>query len=134
MFIYNYLFYKSYQIGQRSGNFEGMPVLAGVIWVSFCAMLNLFTLYFLLEGLLGVNQNLFKREYKYIFALIWVLLLIFYYSYKERYKRIIAHYQDKERSKGKSLHPIIVIFLYYGLSFVLGTLAAMYRNGDGIFK
>ncbi len=31
MKIYNYLFYKSYQMGERSKNFEGMPILGGIL-------------------------------------------------------------------------------------------------------
>lgn len=132
--IYDYLFYKGYQIGKWSKNFDDMPALAGIIWVAFCFMLNIFTVTILFEAW-GLSSSFsFESKYKYIFSLALVLLLIFYYTYNGRYKKIVERYEDKERNKGNSLHPIIVILTYLIISFGLGTIAAMYKNGDGIFK
>jgi hypothetical protein len=132
--IYDYLFFKSYQLGKRSRNFEDIPVLAGVIWVGTCFMFNVFTIAMLLESI-GLSGNfIFEKKYKYIFSLSLVFLLIFYYSYKGRYKKIIKIYEEKERIKGKSFHPVLVIIFYYVASFLIGTLTAMYKNGDGIFN
>ena len=132
--LYDYLFYKSYQLGKWSRNFEDIPVLAGVIWVGMCFTFNIFAFTFLLEGLGYINSVAFESKYKFIFSISLILLLIFYYMYKGRYKKIIEKYEEKERAKGKCPHPIIVIALYYVISFVLGTMAAMYKNGDGIFS
>jgi hypothetical protein len=131
--IYDYLFYKSYQLGQRSRNFDDMPVLAGVIWVSLCFILNLFTLKFILEagGIINISIGV---KYKYIFSLILILLLVFYYTYKGNYLCIIKKHEAMERRRGRSLHPIIVIASYYIISFLLGMVAALYRNGDWIFN
>lgn len=132
--IYDYLFFKSYQLGKRSRNFEDMPVLSGVIWVGACFMFNIFTIAILLEALGFTGSFVFDRKYKFVFSLGLVLLLIFYYSFMGRYKRIIERFEEKERQAGKGLHPIVVIILYNVVSFLLGLLAAMYKNGDGIFK
>ena len=132
--IYDYLFFKSYQLGKRSRNFEDLPVLAGVIWVGVCFMLNIFTIAILLEALGFSGNFVLDRKYKYIFSLLLVLILILNYSFKGRYKRIIEQYEEKERQASKGLHPVIVIIFYYALSFLLLLLAGMYKNGDGIFK
>jgi hypothetical protein len=132
--IYDYLFYKSYQLGKWSRNFEDIPVLAGVMWVSMCFMFNVFTITFILEGLGYLNSVIFDTQYKFIYSLALILLLIFYYTYKGRYKRIIEKYEEKASIKGKGIHPVIVIALYYVISFALGTLAAMYKRHYGIFS
>ena len=132
--IYDYLFYKSYQLGKRSRNFEDMPTLAGVIWVGICLMFNIFTFIFLLEGFGAIEGFIFDKKYKYIFSISIVLLMLFYYFFNGRYKRIIEKYEEKERKAGKGLHPIIVIIIYYVISFCIGTIAAMFKNGDWIFS
>jgi phosphatidylglycerophosphate synthase len=116
---------------QRSKNFDDIPALGGMIFVTGCLMLNIFTVFLLLEGL-GINTGIeFKKEYKYVFTLSLVASLLFYYSYKGRYKKIVESYEQKK--KGKQLHPVIVIIIYLASSFLLGMLAAMYKNHDWIF-
>lgn len=132
--MYDYLFYKSYQLGKRSRNFEDIPVLAGVIWVGACFMFNIFTVLILLESL-GYSRNfIFNKKYKFIFSLSLVLILIFNYSFRGRYKKILERYEEKERRKRKGFHPIIVIAFYYLVSFGLLLLAGLYKNGDWIFS
>jgi hypothetical protein len=131
--MYNYLFYKAYQAGKRSGNFEDMPILAGIIWVGLCLVLNFFSLYFLLKKW-GILSFVLESKYKYIFSFGLVLLLIAYYTIGNRYKLIIEKYENMERLYGKSINPILVVYLYLIMSFLIGTLCAMYKNGDGLFK
>jgi hypothetical protein len=133
MGVYNYLFYKSYQLAVRSKNFDDMPVLGGIIFVVACIMFNIFTVVLVLEGL-GVSDISFKKEYKYPFALVMVLVVLMYYLLNGRYKNIIKKYEDRERELGKGIHPIFVIIVYYVVSFGLGMLAAMFKNGDWIFS
>ena len=67
MKIYNYLFYKTYILAQRSGNFNDVPVLGGLLFVLPCLMFNIFTIFGLLDAW-GVNTGFeFKKGYKYIF-------------------------------------------------------------------
>ena len=131
MRIYNYLFYKSYLLAQRSRNFDDMPALGGLIFVALCFMLNIFTIIGLIEGL-SINLDIeFKKEYKYIFSLLLAITLLFYYLRKERYKKIIESFEQKK--KGIQLHPIIVILIYYSISIFLMFLSATYKNRDWIF-
>ena len=41
MILYNYLFYCSYKMGMRSHNFDGLPVLSGMMMVTPNMMLHL---------------------------------------------------------------------------------------------
>jgi sulfite exporter TauE/SafE len=133
--IYDYLFYKSYQLAQRSKNFEDTPVIGG-IWFGVlpCAMFHAFTLMFLIDTVfqseLSRSFN-FIANYKYFFSGILVVLILLYYKRKERWKSIVAKYEEKEGGKG--IHPAIVLTIAYIGSFVLLLLAGMYKNGDGIF-
>jgi hypothetical protein len=130
--IYDYLFFKCYQLGVRSKNFEDIPVLGGMMYVLPCVMFNIFALSFLLDGL-GLPFVYVKKEYKFPFSLGLVLLLLFYYSYKGRYKKIINRYEQKERTRGTGIHPVPVIILYYITSAVLMFLAGLYKHGAWIF-
>lgn len=131
MRIYNYLFYSTYLISKRSKNFEDMPALGGLLFVAPCVMFNIFTVFGLLDAW-GLNTSIdIKKEYKFFFSVSLVVLLLIYYLYKDRYKRIIENFGQKK--KGISLHPIIVIVIYYGISFILLLLAGMYKNHDWIF-
>jgi len=131
MRIYNYLFYKSYLLAKRSKNFDDIPVLGGISFVGLCFMLNVFAIIGLFEGL-GINTGIeFKKEYKYIFCLSLVLLLLLYYIYAGRYKKIIENFEKNKRKV--QLHPIIVIILYYGISVFLFFLSATFKNHDWIF-
>ena len=133
MRIYNYLFYKSYQLAQHSRNFDDMPAVGAIIFVVVCLMFNIFAIIFFLEGLGLIGHFAFNKEYKYIFSLFLVVLVLIYYLYKGRYKKIIEHYEQKN-GNNVQLHPIIVIVIYYVISFFIGMLAAMYKNQDWIFK
>ncbi len=133
MFIYKYLFYKSYQLVVRSKNFDDMPVLGGVIFVVACVMFNIFTISLLLEGF-GIIHVSFQKEYKYLFALVLVLVILMYYLLNDRYKSIIQKYEGEERELGKGIHPVFVIVIYYGISFSLMLLAGLFKNKDWIFS
>ncbi len=132
MRIYNYLFYKSYLLAQRSRNFDDTPVLGGIIFITGCLMFNIFTIAIFLEGVGFLEGYPFKEKYKYPFVFSLIFILLFYYLYKNKYNRIIEKYE--ERNKGKNqIHPIIVIAFYYLISFGLLLLAGLYKNQDWIF-
>lgn len=132
MRIYNYLFFKGYQLAIRSRNFNDLPTLGAIMFVVVCVMFNIFTVFLLLEGLGVINMS-FEREYKFPFTLGLVLALLAYYFYQGRYKQILKKYEDRERSHGLAWHPLAVFILYYGISFSLMLLAGLYKNGDWIF-
>jgi uncharacterized membrane protein YidH (DUF202 family) len=110
-----------------------MLVLSAISFVSFRVMLNIFALSFLLDGLDLVYIS-FEKGYKFIFSIGLVLILLAYYLYKERYKTILRKYEQREQRQKRGLHPILVIILYYSVSFGLLLLAALFRNGDWIFS
>jgi|SRR5690606_36979428 len=133
MKVYNYLFYKSYQLAVRSKNFDDMPALGGIIFVVACIMFNIFTISLVLEGF-GVIDISFNKKYQYPFTLVLVLLILMYYLRNRRYKNIVKEYEDRERELGKGIHPIFVIIAYYVISFGLMLLAGLFKNGDWIFS
>lgn len=132
--IYDYLFYKGYQLGKRSRNFQEMPLMAGVIWVSLCIMFNIFSVMMLIQTIFLRQGYIFSEQYNYVFSIGLLMMIIFYYLYKGRYRSIIERFIIKEAKSGKGLHPLIVIFIYYVSSFVLLLVTAMFKNGDGIFS
>ena len=133
MRVYNYLFYKSYQLAVRSKNFDDMPVLGAIIFVVACVMFNIFTISLVLEGL-GVIDISFKKEYKFPFSIVLVLIILMYYRHKDRYKNIIKKYENRERELGQGIHPVIVIIFYFIISFAVMLLAGLFKNGDWIFS
>ena len=133
MSVYNYLFYKSYQLAVRSKNFDDMPVLGAIIFVVACVMFNIFTISLILEGL-GVIDISFKKEYKFPFSIVLVLIILMYYRHKDRYKNIIKQYENRERELGQGNHPVIVIIFYFIISFAVMLLAGLFKNGDWIFS
>lgn len=132
MSIYNYLFFKSYLLAQRSRNFDDVPILGGILFVIPCVMFNLFALFFLLEGF-GIIDNIkLPEKYKFIFTGGLVILLLLYYFIGGNYKKIISKYEEKLRNK-KQLHPLLVFFIYYSLSFAVLLISALFKNQDWIF-
>jgi len=132
MWIYNYLFYKSFVAAKKSKNFEDIPVLGGLMFLVLCIEFNFFTVLGFLEGL-GVNTfDEYILKYKWFFAFGLLGLLLFYYSYKSRYKKIIKYYDDR-KDKMIQIPAFIVIIIYYLGSFGLLLLAGLYKNRDWIF-
>lgn len=133
MRIYNHLFYQSFLLAKRSGNFKDIPVLGGVLLVSLCAMFNISSIVFVIEGIFGSVDFEFKREYIFLLAFIWVIFLLIYYSYKGRYKKIVEYYEEKEINK-TSIHPIFICLIYYVLSACFLLIAGNFRNHTWIFS
>lgn len=137
--LYNYLFFKGYQLARKSRNWRDTPILFAIMIIAWCLILNLATIFFLLEAL--GSQCLYfgsffsnLNEYKYLTGAIVLLLLLLYYTYKGRGKRIVTKFEEREKNKEKNIHPGIIVIIAYVMSFVLAMLAAMYKNGDGIFR
>jgi hypothetical protein len=119
-------------MAHRSRNFDEFPAFGGVMYVAMCMMFNIFAVFMLLDGLGWFNVS-FEKEYKFPFTFGLILIILFYYLYKKRYKKIIAKYEQQERSRDIRLHPLVVFFIYYGISFGILLLAGLYKNGDWIF-
>jgi hypothetical protein len=132
MKVYDYLFYSSYKLAVKSGNFEDAPVIGAITVVVMCVMFNIFTLSFLLDRF-GILVVTFKSEYKYLFVLALTSIILYYYLYNQRYRRILLKYEKFEEERGLRLHPIVVMIIYYAISGSLMFLAALFMNGDWIF-
>ncbi len=137
--MYNYSFYKGYTLAKKLKNREDTPVLFSSMTVCACLFFNIITLLFLLEAL--TNKNFpastiveLIASGKYIFGIIASVGVWFYYSYGERWKRIITRYSRKAERRNITIHPVIVLVAYYSVSFALLLMAGMFKNGDGIFK
>lgn len=82
MKLYDFLFYASYKQGIKSQNYDDIPILGGILSVSFCLMMNFITLLVVIHRLFGINFFEFDKIGIIIFAIIWVALLYYYYNYK----------------------------------------------------
>ena len=138
MWIYNFLFYKTFLLTQKSRNFDDTPVLGGILFIILCVMLNIFTIIEFLDGIgflksIGLKTGItFTKPYRFLFAIALVGSLLFYYQYKGRYKKIIEHYEGKTGFIMR-LHPLIVMFIYLVLSFLIFAIAAEFRNHQWFF-
>lgn len=132
MQIYDYLFYKGYQLAISSRNFDEFPLIGALIFVGLCVMFNCFTILLVFEAI-GWIAISYDKSYRLIVGLILIIILLGYYLFNSRYKRIIEKYEKLEREKRAGLHPLLVFLVYYGLSFAFLLIAGMYKNGDGIF-
>jgi hypothetical protein len=138
MWIYNFLFYKTFLLTQKSRNFDDTPVLGGTLFVIPCVMFNIFAILGFLDAIgflksIGLKTGItFTKPYRLLFAIALVGSLLFYYLYKGRYKKIIEHYEEKTGFI-MQLHPIIVILIYYVLSFLLLLIVAAFKHHDWFF-
>lgn len=128
MWIYNFLFYKSFLLAQK--NSDDMPVLGAMPFVVGCITFNIVSILLFIGGL-GFNITLTKTN-ELFYGVTLAVLIIFYYLYKGRYKKIIEHYRQKTGFIVQ-LHPIIVIIIYLGLSVLLMFIAAAFKNHDWFF-
>ncbi|MGE8292524.1 MAG: hypothetical protein ACN6ON_12625 [Sphingobacterium sp.] len=133
MKIYNYLFYKGYQMAVRSGNYQDIPVFGALLYAALCLMFNIFTLLFLLEGANIVSIS-FPKQYRFVLSAVLFGILLFYYLFRGRYKKIIEKYERREEIGYRKIEPILVIVFYVVLNFGLLLLAGLYRHGEWIFK
>ena len=138
MWIYNFLFYKTFLLAQKSRNFDDTPVLGGILFIILCVMLNIFTIIEFLDGIgflksIGLKTGItFTKPYRFLFAIALVGSLLFYYQYKGRYKKIIEHYEGKTGFIMR-LHPLIVILIYLVSNFLLLLIVAAFKNHDWFF-
>jgi len=107
-----------------------MPVLGAMPFVVGCITFNIVSILLFIGGL-GFNITLTKTN-ELFYGVALAVLLIFYYLYKGRYKKIIEHYQERTGFIMR-LHPIIVIAIYLVFSVLLMFIAAAFKNHDWFF-
>ena len=130
--MYNYLFYHGYSLAIKSNSNRDTPLLVPVMLILMWLILNLFTLSLFLEGL-DISYFQFRREDKFIWVIMFTSLIFFYYLYGKRYRRILKYYQAKNQHSPKIWYSILIVSLYYIISFLLCLLAGLYKNEDLIF-
>ncbi len=139
MVIYDYLFYKAYQLAKKSEKWEDTPVFFATLIVVLCAFLNVAALSFLVEGYISPNSTFNKDfsesivKYKTVVAIILLFVVWKYYSFKGRGERIVNKY-DEKKDPFRKIHQLVIVLTAYFLSTFVTMIAAMYKNGDGFFK
>ena len=126
--MYNYLFYNSYVLAKKSGNFNEEPILGGILFVIPCFLFNFFSLQnlFIYSGILHNPIVEIQKPYTWVICLIIVFLVFMYYKSGGRSIKIINKYQNRSQR----LPPLFVIYSIYILSFLVLLLSAMLKNGD----
>jgi len=130
--MYNYLFYHGYSLALKSKSNRDTPLFLPVAMILVCLIFNLGALSLFFEGL-GISSFQFKEEHKFIWVILFSILIFFYYLYGKRYKRILMDYQAQNQHSPTVGYSILIVFLYYVISFLLLLLAGLYRNKDWIF-
>jgi len=120
--IYDYIFFKSYQLGVKSKNFEGTPVLSGLMWLAPVLLFNALALNSLISYMFKIKYVHHSRNYGFIIAIVLFIALSLYY--RRRFARIIDKYEAAEREKGKSMHPLIVVISSFIISLCIMFAAA----------
>jgi hypothetical protein len=133
MKIYNLLFYYVYELALRSKSNRDMPLFITITIITLCFMFNVFSISLILEGL-GVIENVFPKESKFIGSLGFLGFVSVYYLYKKRYKTIYERFKAERKTPPSNLMAICVVCLYYLVSVVLLFLAGFFKNKDWIFS
>ena len=126
--MYKPLIIHSIRLALRNSYHADMPIFVPLMMVSVCLMFNFGTLIFLFEGL---NQKFdFDFPNKYLFAIITILVVFLLFFYKNKsYKSLLIQAQNK-KEKTSTTKSIIVVGLYYALSFLCLLISGMFKNGD----
>ncbi len=131
MKIYDLLFYATYKVMQKSGNFNDTPVLGSIIFVETCIIFNIYTIYFILHGfdLLTINSSKGKYTFGNItFVVSIMVFLLIYYKRNNRYKKILSKYDKK-----KLINSWLIIIIYYISVFAIMHISALFMNKAWIF-
>lgn len=131
MRIYDLLFYASYKLAQKSGNFDDAPILGGLVFVVVSFSFNLLSIYFILHRFNLMTINFPKQRYAPVNVLLAVSIMLFlfiYYKYKNRYKRIVSKYENK-----KLLNSWWIVIIYSITSGAIMILSGMFMTKYWIF-
>jgi len=132
MKIYDLLFYASYKVMKKSGNFNDTPVLGGIVMLLPTISANLITIGLLLKGFHIYTVDTSGPRYSpgnILFVVSLMAFLLLYYKWHDRYKKIVAKYDSR-----KTWNPWLIIVIYCLISFVIMHVSALFSNRDWIFK
>jgi hypothetical protein len=132
MKIYNLLFYASYKLAEKSGNFNDIPVLGGIVMLLPCVGFNLVTIGLLLEGFHIYTIDTSGPRYSpgnILFVILLMAFLLLYYKWHDRYKQIVAKYDSR-----KTWNPWLIVIIYSLLSGFIMFMAAFFETRVWIFR
>ena len=110
----------------RSHNFDGLPVLAGMMMVIPNMAIHILIIQVILRHL-GFHWHdalLLHEVWWRIFYLVFFSFIYLYYWYNGRYKRIIEKYNSGKDIYWKK-HPFVTIVLFTVVDLILFCLALM---------
>lgn len=130
--IYNYLFFHGYILASKSKSNKDMPIFIPILFVLSCLILNISALLIFISGL-GLDIFLFKKEYRLLWAIFFMLIVFGYYLYKNKYRSILSHFRSRGKKPPTTWFSIFIVFSYYLISISLLFLASFYYNKSWIF-
>lgn len=104
--------------------------------ISLCFIFNVGAIILFLQGsgLLGDRDtNYFPKETRFVGALIFLGIVSAYYLIGKRHQTIYQRLKEKYIEPPKTWYSILVVIIYYALSFGLLLIAGLYKNQDWIF-
>jgi hypothetical protein len=123
--MFNYLYYKLYQVSLKS-SFRDIPEFFAPVFLGGLVSANILVISAFLAKI-NVMPFLFQnKEQGGLFALAVIVLAMFYYR-KKRYRPIIKKYlqeNDKKRIRGN-----VIVAFYVALSFFLIFAVAFFKPG-----
>jgi hypothetical protein len=113
----------------NSAGIVKLPTFWPIIIVAVCFVMNVLTVAFVCVKLGVIADVPFGKVYNLIYATVALLIVTAYYSPKYRRKRLLKNY-----AKMNIRASIMVVLVSYILSVLLLMIAAMYKNGNGVFS
>ncbi|MDY5238544.1 hypothetical protein [Bacteroides helcogenes] len=104
----------------RSHNFDGLPVLAGMMMVIPNMAIHILIIQWILRclGFYWHDALLLHEVWGRVFYLAFFSVIYYYYWHKGRYKRIIEEYNLRKDSNWKK-HPFVTIVAYTTVDMIL---------------
>lgn len=134
--MYNYLFYSAYRMALKTSKWNDTPIFYSSGAVMICSVFNLMTVLVLVEPFLkGFHLTQLTGKLvtvKYLVGALLCAVVYFYYAYNGRGDKIYLKYS--QRNKSDKIHPMLVMLLYFTVSFLLFMISTMFMRKDGFFS
>lgn len=130
MLLYNYLFYKGYELGMKTKSFGDIPVFGSVLIVGIWIILNLESILLLLSHFFHISHLPINR---YIGAFVTVNALLIYYLYKGHGRKIVERY-DQLNHPIYRVSPFIAVFGALTLATFILIFVGSYVNDFKLLK
>lgn len=134
MKIFELLFYCSYKLGEKSGNFNDDPIFGVLMGLIVPFVLMEMSVLSFLEGIIKVKliyQNPGNRysPFNIIISVITLFFLYFYYRYKKRHLQIAKKYDQKNYSVW---FLILILVAYFITSILLLIVSSEFQKREWI--